>query len=458
LLLGRVANIELQALRATEDVAMVAVGIPLAHIRPKQNFGAMKILIVTQYFWPENFRINDLAQGLRNREHEVTVYTGKPNYPEGRFFSGYGFLRRSNEAFDGIRVIRVPLIPRGGGAGFRLALNYVSFAFFASLLAPFRVYGDFDVILVYEPSPVTVGLPALVLKALKGAPLLFWVQDLWPESLIAADAVRQRWILAGIERLVRFIYRRCDRILVQSKAFIEAVLRYGIVRERIFFFPNSAEALYQPLALEPNAPEREKMPPGFRVMYAGNVGAAQDFATILGAADRLRDETAIQWVILGDGRLRSWVESEVARRGLGRSVHLLGRYPVESMPRFFALGDAMLVTLRRDPILAMTLPSRVQSYLACARPIVAALDGEGARVIKEAGAGIVAGSGDPDGLVRAVLDIYRLPEAERQAMGASGRRYFEKHFEREMLLTRLEEWMQSATETHGTAQHRSQKH
>ncbi len=401
----------------------------------------MNILLVTQYFWPENFRINDLASGLRHRGHEVTVYTGQPNYPGGSFFPGYGFFGRGAETFDGVRVIRVPLIPRGSGRGARLAVNYVSFALFASILAPFRVHGDFDVILVYEPSPVTVGLPALVLKALKRAPLLFWVQDLWPESLVAADAVSQNWILAGIERLVRFIYRRCDRILVQSRAFVGAILRYAIAHDRILYFPNSAEALYQPLALEPNAPEREKMPAGFRVMYAGNVGAAQDFATILGAADRLRDETAIQWVILGDGRSRPWVESEVARRGLGHSVHLLGRHPVESMPRFFSLADAMLVTLRRDPILALTLPSRVQSYLACARPIVAALDGEGARVIQEAGAGLVAGSGDPDALARAVLDMYRKPESERLAMGQRGRRYFEQHFEREMLLSRLENWM-----------------
>ncbi len=401
----------------------------------------MRILIVTQYFWPENFRINDLAQGLRNRGHEVTVYTGKPNYPEGRFFPGYGFLGHGNETFGGVRVIRVPLIPRGEGTGLRLALNYVSFAFFASLLAPFRVYGDFDVILVYEPSPVTVGLPALVLKALKGAPLLFWVQDLWPESLVAADAVRAGWILAGIERLVRFIYRRCDRILVQSKAFVEAILPYGITRERMFYFPNTSEALYQPVVCEPDAQERAQMPAGFRVMYAGNIGAAQDFATLLGAADRLRDETAIQWIILGDGRSRPWVESEVQRRGLARSVHLLGRHPVESMPRFFALADVMLVSLRRDPILAMTLPSRVQSYLACARPIIAALDGEGARVIKESGAGIVAGSGDPDALARAVLAVHRMPETGREAMGLRGRRYFEQHFEREMLLTRLEKWM-----------------
>jgi colanic acid biosynthesis glycosyl transferase WcaI len=190
LLLGRVDENELQALRVMEDAAMVAVVILPAHVRPKQKYGAMKILLVTQYFWPENFRINDLAQSLQNRGHEVTVYTGKPNYPGGSFFPGYGFFGRRLDKFDGIRVVRVPLIPRGGGSGIRLALNYVSFALLASLLAPFRVRGDFDAIFVYEPSPITVGLPALVLKALKGVPILFWVQDFWPESLSATGAVR----------------------------------------------------------------------------------------------------------------------------------------------------------------------------------------------------------------------------------------------------------------------------
>ena len=401
----------------------------------------MRVLIVTQYFWPENFRINDLAQGLQERGHQVTVYTGWPNYPGGEIYPGYGLFGPASEKRDGVSIIRAPLIPRGSGSSIRLALNYISFALFASILAPLRVRGDFDVVLVYEPSPVTVGLPALVLKALKRAPLLFWVQDLWPESLVAAEAVRARWILSGIRKLVRFIYRRCDRILVQSKAFVDAVARYGIPRHRISFYPNSAEAFYQPLEVEAAAAERALMPAGFKVMYAGNLGAAQDFGTILGAADRLRDESSIQWIILGDGRQKSWVESEVERRGLSRSVHLLGRHPAESMPRFFALGEVMLVTLRRDAILALTLPSRVQSYLACARPIVAALDGEGARVIREAGAGIVAGSGNPDALASAVLEIYRMPEAARREMGARGRRYFEEHFAREKLLTRLENWM-----------------
>jgi glycosyltransferase involved in cell wall biosynthesis len=401
----------------------------------------MRILLVTQYFWPESFRINDLAQGLAERGHEVTVYTGKPNYPGGRFFEGYGFFGRARERWNGITVLRVPLVPRGAGGRLGLALNYSSFALLASLAAPFRVRGRFDAILVYEPSPVTVGLPALVLKRLKRAPLLFWVQDLWPESLEATGAVRARWMLRAVARLVRFIYRGCDRILVQSRAFVGPIRAFGIPEERIAYFPNSAEPFYRPLELEPDAPERARLPAGFRVMYAGNVGAAQDFGTILAAAERLRAERELHWIVLGDGRALPWVRSEIERRGLGASVHLLGRHPVETMPRWFALADAMLVTLRPDPVFALTVPTRVQSYLACARPIVAALEGEGARVVREAGAGLVVPPGDPAALAEAVLALRRMPEAERRAMGERGRRYFEEHFEREALLARLEGWL-----------------
>ena len=176
-------------------------------------------------------------------------------------------------------------------------------------------------------------------------------------------------------------------------------------------------------------------------MFAGNIGAAQDFATILAAAERLRAQRDIHWTILGDGRMQGWVEAEIARRNLGDTVHLLGRHPVRSMAQFFASADVMLVTLKQDPVFALTIPSKVQSYLACGRPIVAALDGEGARVIEESGAGIAASAGDAGALAEGVLRLYRMPKAEREAMGAQGRRYFEQHFERNLLLARLEQWM-----------------
>ena len=399
----------------------------------------MRVLIVTQYFWPESFRINDVVQGLQALGHEVTVLTGKPNYPSGRFFEGYGFFGRARERYEGVEVVRVPLLPRGGGGGFRLLLNYLSFALFGSLVGPLRCRGAADVILVYEPSPVTVGLPALVIKALKRAPLMFWAQDLWPESLSATGAVRSQLVLGIVARLVRLIYRHSDRVLVQSRAFIGSVQALGARPERILYLPNSAETLYRPLPR--TSMTLPQMPEGFKVMFAGNIGAAQSFETILAAAEELREHRDIQWLVLGDGRLHGWVQDEIGRRGLARCVHLVGRHPVESMPAWFAHADVMLVTLKRDPIFALTIPSKVQSYMACGRPILAALEGEGARVVEEARAGLVVPPEEPSALASGVLKMYRMPRGERETMGERGRAYFLREFEREMLLARLDGWM-----------------
>ena len=402
---------------------------------------ALRVLVLTQYYWPESFRITDLAQGLKARGHEVTVLTGMPNYPGGRLFAGYGAFRPASEAHDGIPIKRVPLVPRFSGRGWQLALNYFSFALSASVFGPLRCEGRYDAIFVFEPSPITVGIPAAVLRRVKRAPVLFWVQDLWPESLEATGAVRSRLVLGGVERLVRWIYRRCDRILVQSDGFVERVAAVGGEPARIRVFPNWAEALYRPVEVAPDAAERARLPVGFRVMFAGNIGAAQSFETILDAAERLRDERELQWVVLGDGHQRPWVEAEIARRGLAGSVRLLGRHPMDKMPIYFALADALLVTLRKDPVFALTIPSKVQSYMACARPIVASLDGEGARVIEAARCGVTAPAGDAGALAEAVLAMYRMPRAERERMGARARAYYLEHFERERLLDRLEGWM-----------------
>lgn len=397
----------------------------------------MRILIVTQYFWPETFRINDVVHGLRDLGHEVAVLTGLPNYPEGRFFKGYGFFGPFRDDYSGIPVYRVPLVPRGGGGVLRLGLNYLSFLVTSVVLGLPRMRQRFDAILVYEPSPVTVVLPALLLKRLRGTPVLFWVQDLWPESLSATGMVRTPWILALVERMVRFIYRHSDRILIQSQAFRGQVLRLGAPQEKVVYLPNSAEAFYRPVNLEADAVERKLMPDGFRVVFAGNIGAAQSFETIIEAATLLRDRPEIQWLVLGDGRMRESAVAEVEFRGLKDRVHFLGRFPPESMPRFFALADVLLVTLKRDPVFAITVPSKLQSYLACGRPIVAALDGEGARVLNEAGAGRTCPAEDPQALAAAVLALYDMPKQERERLGVRGRAYFEAEYERGILLQRL---------------------
>jgi len=410
----------------------------------------LRILIVTQYFWPERFRINDLALGLVERGHEVTVLTGMPNYPGGRLFPGYGFFRPAREDFRGVAVRRVPLLPRGSGGRWRLPANYLSFTLSAALLGPWRGRGGFDLIFAFQPSPVTVALPAVLLRRLKRIPLLLWVQDLWPESLSAAGAVSSPFLLGAVERMVRFIYRRCDRVLVASRGFIPRVLALSAPPDKVVYLPQWAESLYSPIGLEPEAPERRELPEGFRVVFAGNIGVAQSFETILDAAVRLKGSD-VQWVVLGDGRRRGWLEGRIHSLGLEGCMHLLGPRALEAMPRYFSLADALLISLKRDPAFALTVPAKLQSYLACARPIVAALDGEGARIVEEATAGVTCPPEDGRALAEAVRSLRGMDPERRASMGRRGRAYYEAHFARDTLIEALERLMRSVHEERACA-------
>ena len=410
----------------------------------------MKILIISQYFWPESFRINDLALALKQRGHNVEVLTGMPNYPGGKLYPGYGFFTPARESFEGIPVVRVPLLSRGAHKNWRLALNYACFALSASVLGPLRCRKRYDVIFVYEPSPITVAIPGIVFRMLKQAPMFLWVQDLWPESLTATGAVNSRIILRLVHWLVRFIYRRCDRVLVSSEGFIAHVLASGIEDKRVAYLPNWAESLYRPLATA-SASVQSELPTGFNVIFAGNIGSAQSFETIISAAERLKDRRDIHWVILGEGNMKSWVAEQARRRGLERQFHLLGSRPTDTMPDYFAAAGALLVTLRADPVFALTVPSKIQSYLACGKPIIAALNGEGASIITKSEAGVSCAAEDPDKLATAVLTLYEMSEAQRLTMGVNARAYFESNFERDMLLDRLEQWMLDTAGTESCA-------
>jgi len=406
----------------------------------------LRILIVTQYFWPENFRITDLAIALKDNGHEVTVLTGMPNYPSGKVYEGYSWLKSRRQLMKGIPVVRVPLFVRRESKSWQLAINYLSFVMSACVLAPWLLRRKkFDVVFSYEPSPVTVGIPAILMKWLKKAPLLFWVQDLWPETLAATGAVKSPFLLSMVGRMVKRIYQGCDMILVQSKGFVEPVVAIGGERKKIRYYPNWAESLYQPVCLKETALERDEIPQGgFVAMFAGNLGVAQSLDTIISAAEVLKNEM-IHWVFLGDGRRRSWLQAEVEARGLKEKVHVLGARPMETMPAYFSLASVMLVTLRDDPVMATTIPSKLQSYLACGRPVIGALNGEGAKVIDGSGAGFSVASDDSQDLARAVLRMSRLNAAERDEMGQAALRYYQKNFDRNMLVQQLEDWMEASS-------------
>lgn len=405
----------------------------------------MKVLVVSQYFWPEVFRVNEIVEELVQRGHEVTVLTGRPNYPAGTVFEEYRRDPAAYSRYAGAEVLRVPLRPRGQGS-LRLMLNYLSFIVWGSLLGPWLLRGRrFDAIFMFETSPITSALPAVLLRRLKKAPLLMWVLDLWPDTLSAVGVVRSPRVLGWVGRLVGFIYKRCDRILVQSRAFYPNVERWGGDVQRIRYFPAWAEAVFAGdlQAVEP-APEVLPYQGSFNVMFAGNIGEAQDFPAILDAAERLKHRTDIRWLIVGDGRAAGWVAEQIERRGLNDRVVMLGRHPLERMPAFFRGASALLVSLRAEPIFEMTIPGKVQSYLASGLPLLGMLDGEGARVIAESGAGLVCGAGDGAALARQVEALAAMDADARRAMGAAGKNYGAREFERERLMRALEGWLAEA--------------
>lgn len=405
----------------------------------------MRLLIVTQYFWPEDFRINDLAGEMVRRGHEVTVLTGLPNYPDGRIFDAFRKDPGRFQSFMGAKIVRVPLFARGTG-GRRLMANYASFALSGCLIGLWRLRGqDFDAIFAYEPSPITVGIPAALMRTVKRAPMMLWVLDLWPETLEAIGAIRAKAIIGLIGRLVSAIYDRCDLILAQSQSFVPQIeSRCSRAGCRVEYFPSWAESIFDTLDIS----EARELPPKnarFDVMFAGNIGDAQDFPAILAAAERLKGHPEIRWLIVGGGRAADWVASEIVRRGLQASVLMLGRHPVERMPAFYRRADALLVTLKDEPIFAMTIPGRLQSYLVAGIPVIGMLNGEGARAIEAAGAGIVCAAGDDEALSRAIMAMSQMPESERVSMGARGRAYGHREFGRERLMNKLENWLRTLT-------------
>ena len=408
----------------------------------------MRLLVVSQYFWPENFRINDLVLALRARGHEVTVLTGIPNYPEGSVYPTFARNPAAYAVMSGAPIVRVPVVTRGR-TKLRLVLNYLSFAFVASVLGPWRLRGcAFDAIFVFQTSPITAALPALAMRRLRRTPVLIWILDLWPETLSAVGVVRSPRLLELIGRLVSYIYRRCDLILVQSGAFGSSIERHGGSGTRVRYFPGWAEPVFQGSLCDiAPAPEVRAFAKTFNVVFAGNIGDAQDFPAILDAVAALDDRPHVRWLIVGDGRAAPAVREEIERRGLEERIVLLGRHALERMPSFFCVAGALLTTLKRDPVFSLTIPGKIQSYLAAGIPILAMMDGEGARIVEEAQAGLACPAGAGALLAECVRRLADMSEAERLKMGAAGRAYAEREFNRDRLVSSFEAWVKELRET-----------
>ena len=395
------------------------------------------ILIFSPHFFPESFRINELATELVKSGLLVTVVTGTPNYPQGQYFKDYGIFKRVFEVIDGVRVIRVPVIPRGKGRSFELVLNYLSYTISAVVLVFFLLLRRFDNVFVFQTSPITVAIPAILYFKIKRVPSTIWVQDLWPESLSATGHVRNSALLKFADNLCGLIYRCFDTVLMQSKAFETTLISKRVKKERLAYVPNWAESSILESSTATPAPEYPEIQAQFRVVFTGNLGYAQDLDTLLDAAFIVREKKEVQWFFIGDGTRRFWAEEQVKNRGLMDTVHFLGSFPSSRMPEFFAGSDALLVSLRSDPAMSATIPSKVQAYLAAGRPILGALDGEGANVIKTSGAGFVSPAGDARGLACSLTRLLQMKKSEREFLGRQGQDFFNKNFEQNYVIGQL---------------------
>ena len=400
----------------------------------------MRALIVSQYYWPESFRINDIARTLSEKGIEIEILTGKPNYPQGKVFEGYRAWGCQQENHQGIEIHRIPLLARGQG-GLRLALNYLSFIISGMLFAPWLLRGKkFDVIFVYAPSPILQAIPAIFLGWLKGCHVVLWVQDLWPDSLSATGYVNNKIILKLVEHVVRFVYRHVDLLLVQSEAFIQPVSALASGTS-VKYYPNSVDDSFS-VPTTGTVPDNAGLNAGFSVMFAGNLGSAQAVEVIVEAATLLKNQAGIQFVVLGDGSRREWMVKQAKGLGLA-NLHLPGRFPVETMPALMQKASVLLVTLADKGIFRLTIPSKVQAYLAAGRPILACLNGEGANLVVTSGAGLAVPAEDAKALAEAVLRLYRMSSHELEVMGAKGRLYYAQHFSHDMLIDQLVVHLQS---------------
>ena len=397
-----------------------------------------RVLLVTQYFQPENFKCNDIAFELQRRGYEVTVLTAIPNYPQGKYFDGYGLFKRRVEHIDGVKVIRGFVIPRGKGGKIGLSLNYLSYLVSSCLIALYlSLRYKYEAVFVHQVSPVTIGVAATLVKRIQRIPMYFWVLDLWPESLTAAIGLRNRYILGFFSKMVQWFYRRSDKILISSKGFANSICEKGDFAEKIIYFPNWVDKALTAKAdvVTPDVPN------GFVAMFTGNIGASQDFGTVLSAADRLKEHKDIHFVIVGNGRAREWVEQQIVERGLNETVHCVGSYPLEAMPATFAKADVLFAALKDEPIFALTVPAKIQAYMSSGKPIISMINGEAMELVREVGCGMAVAAEDSKAFADAVLQMSQLSQSEREQMGNRGREFASNNFDFTKQMTLLEEIM-----------------
>jgi len=394
-----------------------------------------RILVVTQYFYPENFKSNDIAFELAKKGFIVDALVSIPNYPEGKYYKHYGIFKNRIQKINGVKIYRAFQTPRGKNSNvFSLALNYLSYAFFASLLAFFlTIFKKYDKIIVYENSPITQAFPALVVNFLRHTPFYIWVQDLWPDAMKSGGGIKNQYILNFIDRFVKLVYNKSTKIMISSKGFYDLIKAKGNYEKKMVYLPNWSDDV---LLMEKK--QIPKLPEGYIIMMTGNLGTAQRLDVIMRAVVDLKDLEEIKWVFVGDGSRKQWLDNFINENKLEKTVFALGRYSFDFIPAFLSSADVLLLTLKAEfPHLKAVVPSRLQTYLAAGKPILAMIDGGAAEIIKESDCGYCVDAEDYLAFEETIRNKV-LPFKEDFALkGQKGRYYYEEKFTKEKGITDL---------------------
>lgn len=397
------------------------------------------ILVISQVFYPEQFRINDMCQEWVKRGYQVTVLTGIPNYPQGKFYDGYGLLKKRKEHWNGIDVIRIPVIPRGNNV-IGLILNYFSFpisGFFWNLFNKVKA----DYCFMFETSPMTQCVIGVWYAKKHKVPLYAYIQDLWPENVEIVTGIKSPLVIEPIQKMVDYIYKNCDEIFVTSPSFVRAVCdrKVRVPENKVHYWPQYAEDFYQPVEREDvnEIPRTDAL----KVIFTGNVGYAQGLDILPKAAAILKEHgKKVLFCIVGDGRYMTEFKSEIAKLHVEDMFCMVGRKPAEEIPKLLAACDVAFLSFMKTKLFEMTIPAKLQSYMACGMPVIAAAGGETKRIIEEAICGISSPSGDVQALALNFEKLIKMNKTQLKTIGHNARVYFENYFMKKRLMDQMDEY------------------
>ena len=396
----------------------------------------MRVLILSQWYAPEPHagRVVSLAEGLALKGHEVTVVTGFPNYPQGHLYSGYSLSWRQWEETNGVRLLRLPLYPDQSRSILKRSLNYLSFSASSMALAP-ALTRDFDVLWAFT---ALVGIPAMWIAFWKRVPFVMDIADLWPETLIATGMFREGLVTNALARLGNAVYARADRLTIQNHGFINNLVEKGIPRCKLHVVDNIADSsIYRPLEPDPALGRKFGLEGKFNLMFAGTMGLGQGLGSLIRAAVLLKSERQVQFVFIGAGADLDRTKALAHELGT-ENVLFLPQQPADRIAEFFAHAGALLVHLRKDPLFECMVPSKTQSSLACGKPILMALNGEGAHLIDEAEAGLTCPPDDPRALAETVLKLVAMPRTERDRLAENALALFRRRFTKQVMVDSVE--------------------